>query len=59
MSTSSGGASPTAPPPFRPDVGKVYLFTNYHTADFVTGLCRDSPTGRYRVNAPLASVLNP
>jgi hypothetical protein len=49
----------TVPPPFRPDVGKVYRVTNYHTGDFVaTCVEKLFQTARYRVNAPLASALN-
>jgi hypothetical protein len=50
----------TAPPPFRSDVGKVYRVTNYHTEDFIaTCVEKLFQTARYRVNAPLGSVLNP
>ena len=44
----------------RPDVGKVYRITNYHTGDFV-GTCieRGFSSARYRVNAPLVSSLAP
>jgi len=50
----------TVPPPFRPEVGKVYRVTNYHTGDFV-GTCVEKlfQTARYRVNAPRASALSP
>ncbi len=43
----------------RPEVGKAYRITNYHTGDFV-GTCVEQlfQTARYRVNAPLASALN-
>jgi hypothetical protein len=48
------------PLPFRPDVGKVYRVTNYHTGDFVaTCIEKLFQTARYRVNAPLESVLSP
>ena len=42
----------------RPEVGKVYRISNYHTGDFV-GTCVEKlfQTARYRVNVPLASVL--
>jgi hypothetical protein len=50
----------TVPPPFRPDVGKVYRITNYHTGDFVATCVEQLfQTARYRVKAPLASALNP
>jgi hypothetical protein len=50
----------SAPPPFRPHVGRVYRVTNYHTGDFVaTCVEKLFQTARYRVNAPLASALNP
>ena len=40
--------------PFRPDVGRVYRVTNYHTGDFVaTCVEKLFQTARYRVNAPL------
>lgn len=43
----------------QPEVGKVYRVTNYHTGDFVaTCVEKLFQTARYRVNAPLASVLN-
>ena len=44
----------------RPDVGKIYRISNYHTGDFV-GTCIEQlfQTARYRVNAPLASALKP
>ena len=44
----------------RPEVGKVYRITNYHTGDFV-GTCIEQlfQTARYRVNAPLTSALRP
>ena len=47
----------TLPPP-RPEVGKTYRITNYHTGDFV-GTCIEQrfQTARYRVNAPLVSAL--
>jgi hypothetical protein len=48
-----------APPPIRPDVGKVYRVTNHHTGDFVaTCVEKLFQTARYRVNAPLASALS-
>ena len=50
----------TVSPQFRPDVGKIYRVTNYHTGDFVaTCVERLFQTARYRVNAPLGSALNP
>ena len=53
------GKKATAPASFRPDVGKVYRITNYHTGDFVaTCVEKLFQTARYRVNAPLASALN-
>jgi hypothetical protein len=49
----------TAPSPFRPEVGKIYRVTNYHTGDFVaTCVEKLFQTARYRVNAPLGSTLN-
>lgn len=48
------------PPPFRPDVGKAYRVTNYHTGNFVaTCVEKLFQTARYRLNVPLASPLNP
>jgi hypothetical protein len=44
----------------KPEVGKVYRVTNYHTGDFVaTCVEKLFQTARYRVNAPLASALRP
>jgi hypothetical protein len=44
----------------KPEVGKAYRITNYYTGDFVaTCVEKLFQTARYRVNAPLASVLNP
>jgi hypothetical protein len=49
----------TAPPPSRPDVGRAYRVTNYQRGDFVaTCVEKLFQTARYRVNAPLGSVLN-
>jgi hypothetical protein len=43
----------------KPEVGKVYRVTNYHTGDFVaTCVEKLFQTARYRVNAPLGSALN-
>jgi hypothetical protein len=44
----------------RPEVGKVYRVTNYHTGDFVaTCVEKLFQTARYRVSAPLGSALSP
>jgi len=44
----------------RPEVGKVYLIASYHTGDFVgTCVATEFTFARYRVNAPLATTLNP
>jgi len=47
-----------APMP-RPETGKIYRITSYHTGDFV-GTCIEQhfQTARYRVNAPLTSELH-
>ena len=48
------------PPTPRPELGKIYRITNYHTGDFVaTCVEQQFQTARYRVNAPLVSALRP
>jgi len=46
--------------PIRPEVGRPYRITNYHTGDFVgTCVAKEFSFARYRVNAPLDSLLRP